>query len=160
MFCPKCGMKNNASAKFCEVCGAEMIDNQLSVQRKTYTDSAKKGSDLPKKALDLSRKGLDLLKKGIDAAKKGIPQLITKLKALPKIVKMSSAIALVLVIAIIAFSMIGSAITGPENVVNSYFKAKTNGNWNKMFAYLSINESEFIKTPGSVKASNISGFLK
>ena len=144
MFCPKCGMKNNADIKFCEACGAEMIDNQPPVQRKVSADLLMKGSGLPKKALNISRKGLDLSKKGLEAVKKGIPQFITKLKSLPKIVKMASAIALALFVAIIAFSMIGSTVTGPESVVNGYFKAKTNGDWNKVFGYLSINESEFV----------------
>ena len=121
MFCPKCGVPNESDFAICVACGAELVDNQ------------------PKKTAFLEK------------VLQNIGQLPKKLKTLPKSVKRLSLIAAVLAVATIIFYLVGSAITDPENIAHGYFKAKAEGNWQKVFTYLSLQNSDFVNKDSFAK---------
>lgn len=122
MFCPKCGTNNIDSVNFCATCGAELVDNQP--EQKTIT---------------------------MNTVIAGAKELPAKIKTLPKLVKQLSVAALALIVVIIAVSAVGSAVTDPKNIAKGYFEAKANGDWNKMYGYLSLDNSDFINKNNFLK---------
>lgn len=52
--------------------------------------------------------------------------------------------ALLLIIVITVFSVIGSSKSSPEGVAKQYFKASSEGNWEKVYGYLNTQSSEFL----------------
>lgn len=52
--------------------------------------------------------------------------------------------ALLLIIVISVFSVIGSSKSSPEGVAKQYFKASSQGNWEKVYGYLNTQSSEFL----------------
>jgi len=115
MFCQKCGKNNEGTMNFCMSCGERLVDNQPAVQSLSFDSVIKRAKELPSKA-----------------------------KGLPKWVKRISVVALVLIVVGVVLNAIGTTITDPKNIVKGYFEAKANGDWDKMYSYLSLDESEFI----------------
>ena len=122
MFCGKCGTNNEDGIRFCASCGEELVDNQP-IQQTISLNSVVAGAK----------------------------QLPAKIKALPKLIKQLSVAALGIIVLIVLFSAIGSAVTNPQNIAKGYFEAKTNGDWNKMYSYLSLDNSDFINKNNFMK---------
>lgn len=122
MFCPKCGSDNAGGVMQCTSCGAELVGNQQSVNLST------------KPTKNFSADTLLGIVKGFPG----------KVKALPKIAKQISIAVLALVVVVIAFSSIGSAIANPKNIVKGYFQARLDSDYKKMYSYLALEKSDFI----------------
>jgi len=122
VFCPKCGANNESGVAFCASCGMALVDNQ-----------AKKIVITP------------------DSVQKAAKKLPKQIKGIPKIVKGLFVVVMVLAALAIAFFMVGSSVTDPQNVAKGYFEAFANNDWGKMYSYLSFEKSEFINKDSFIK---------
>jgi hypothetical protein len=86
-----------------------------------------------------------------ESAQNTAGELTAKVKAVPKRAKLLALAILVLIAAFIVFYIIGSSLTSPENVARGYFISKTSGDWEKMYSFLSLEDSEFINQENFVK---------
>ena len=76
----------------------------------------------------------------------GHKTFLQRAKGWPESTKRALSIVSVLIVATILYAIIGSAITAPRNTAQSYFRAKANGNWNRVYSFYNLDkyESEFI----------------
>ena len=93
----------------------------------------------------------------------GHKPFLERAKEWPQSTKKALRIVSILIVVIILFAAIGSAITAPINTVRGYFQAKTNGNWGKAYGYLPLedHETDFINKNSFIKLhenTNITSF--
>lgn len=113
MFCGECGTKNAKGAKFCESCGATLVEEK-SVPN-TKTDKKTTNND----------------------------NLATKVSKMSKQNKIIMGIVIAIVVIFIAFYAIMSSKLSPKAIAEDYFLAVANVDANKLYKYLDIDESEF-----------------
>lgn len=113
MFCGECGTKNAKGAKFCESCGATLVEEKS--ETKTKTDKKTANND----------------------------SLATKVNKMSKQNKIIMSIIVAIVVIFIAFYAIMSSKLSPKAIAEDYFLAVANVDANKLYKYLDIDESEF-----------------
>lgn len=113
MFCGECGTKNAKGAKFCESCGATLVEEKSGTKTKTDKKTANNDS------------------------------LATKVNKMSKQNKIIMSIIVVIVVIFIAFYAIMSSKLSPKAIAEDYFLAVANVDANKLYKYLDIDESEF-----------------
>lgn len=140
MFCPECGKENSDKSTYCAECGAKLVDNSGDLGSINTFDFDRLKSDL--------KKVKDSAKKVIDSAGEKVKEIDTqevreKAEKNKKSIVLAGAIG-ILIIALIIFFSVGKSLTSPEKVAENYFEALKDGNYEKMFSYIDVNESEFI----------------
>ena len=118
-FCPECGQKNDITSKFCESCGTKLFEEQPAVQ------------NTPTPISNMN----------IKSAKKTA-------KRIPKKIIIAVGLVASVVILVAALFTVGNAITDPSDIAEKYFFALVDGDYEKAFAYLDIDESEFVNKDG------------
>lgn len=113
MFCGECGTKNAKGAKFCESCGATLVEEKSGTKTKTDKKTANNDS------------------------------LATKVNKMSKQNKIIMSIIVAIVVIFIAFYAIMSSKLSPKAIAEDYFLAVANVDANKLYKYLDIDESEF-----------------
>lgn len=131
MFCPKCGKNNNDSSQFCEACGSELIDNQPTSQSISM-------NDIQQKVMP-------------NAGISGYNGQLSKTKRLPKSVKILLILNLIFLFVVIVISVIASSLTSPKHIAKGYFNTIVDGDWNKMYSYFSLENSDFINQDSFIK---------
>ena len=130
MFCPRCGTTNPDGSRFCEGCGNILENNTAPAPEQQYAPPATNpdGGQQPKPdvVINIPKVDTDKVKNTI-MAKKGI--------IIP--------IAAVL-LAFIVFIGIGSSLSSPEKVVKSYFQALTESDYDAMYNYMALPDSELV----------------
>ena len=122
MFCPECGTKNDDTALFCENCGTKLQQKEQSQEQMSNQQTN------VKTMVGVSRQPMS---------------------------RKTKSILVVLVIAIIAsivFSVVGKKVTSPEKIALNYFKDVANANWEKVYTYYDLSESEFVNKESFTKA--------
>jgi hypothetical protein len=136
IFCPECGKKNEGNALFCENCGARLEEMTPS--------PAARSVNMPSNAVKPS--AIDMIGTTLQAVRR-IP---------PKTIRLLASVASLMVVAVI-FYMIGAAITNPDGIVKGYFKALSEGEYEKVYAYLSLDETDFINAESFTKYMSSQG---
>lgn len=113
MFCPNCGTENDGSAVFCENCGTKIIEEQ----RLTVTDNVFVDQRV--------NSGLGKLINFVTTHRTLLAGLISCL------------------VVVIIFFVIGNALSSPDRVVSKYAKALSDGNYEKLYGALKIEDSAF-----------------
>lgn len=131
MFCPKCCKNNNDSSQFCEACGSELIDNQPTSQSISM-------NDIQQKVMP-------------NAGISGYNGQLSKTKRLPKSVKILLILNLIFLFVVIVISVIASSLTSPKHIAKGYFNTIVDGDWNKMYSYFSLENSDFINQDSFIK---------
>ena len=137
MFCQNCGTKNQDDALFCEACGTKLIKEPGKGAAMGPGKEPGKGPAMgpgkePGKGPAMgSGKAPG---KGQRASGKKVPVLL--------IVWIAEAVALLAVLAGAFF--IGKSGTGPEKTALNYFINVANGDWEKAYEKLDVEESSFI----------------
>ena len=117
MFCQNCGAKNEAGARVCAKCGVEMVDNQPGKNPNVSTTA-----QLAEDAKKVSK----------------------KIKKVPKIVKIMAGAVVALLILAFAVVQLGASAAKPQKIAMKYFEAWASADWDKVYGYLALEESEFI----------------
>jgi uncharacterized membrane protein YvbJ len=120
IFCQECGQKNKITASFCESCGAALINNQSVATAPSPQTSARK----------LSGVSFTSVAQGIKKASKRMKMIV------------ASVVAVAVIIA--AFFIIGNAVTNPAGIAKGYFQAMADGEYEKAFQYLALENSDFV----------------
>lgn len=113
MFCGECGTKNAKGAKFCESCGATLVEEKSATKNKADKKTTNNDS------------------------------LATKVNKMSKQNKIIMGIIVAIVVIFIAFYAIMSSKLSPKAIAEDYFLAVANVDANKLYKYLDIDESEF-----------------
>ena len=124
MFCPECGTKNDDDALFCENCGKKIKDGSEKIE--IIQDNEQKSAEVN------------------NQAKQDVNTTITPRKPIRKKTKMIIGLVAVVSIAIIIFSVVGKKLTNPERIALNYFKDVAAADWEKVYNYYDLSESEFI----------------
>ncbi len=142
MFCPECGTKNDDGAIFCASCGM----NLQNAATPTATESAPVESPV-QTPLQPEMQPFNYTQMAQQQPVQpqynntAVPKQPIKINPL-MIVTMVEA--LVFVIAIVAFVLIGKSTYSHKKVAEAYFESLKAGDWKSAYEYLDVKESEFI----------------
>ena len=128
MFCPECGKPNPDENRFCQYCSALLVDNSAEQFQQPVAQPVSDNGQQAKPDVVVSIPKVDTAKV------KGFIQKQKKL--LVPIVAV--------VIALIVFVAIGSSLSSPEKVVESYFTALTENDYEAMYKQLALPESDLL----------------
>ena len=157
MFCPKCGTGNEESARFCEKCGAPLIDNsaapQMTAPQPQMTAPQPQAVPQQPQMTAPQPQAAPSQPQMTAPQPQGMPpQPATPRKPMsPAVIKIIIAAAAAVVL-IIAFIVTGSVLSNPKRVVEKYFVAASKGNWEKVYSYIDIPKGEFITKDLMAKA--------
>lgn len=128
MFCPNCGKENEDGSLFCEVCGGKILEEQQVEENK--------GTSTEDKASEISSYYNNTSSNNVKVA------VVKKPLSLKK--KIGIIAGVVIVASVVTFYVVGNKLSNPEKVANEYMQCQVDKDWDKMYDYLSVEESEFI----------------
>lgn len=130
MFCPDCGKPNKDDSRFCEECGAALVESEV-LEQPLYNEFEENAA--------------------ADRYEVELPHIdFTKVIEFLKKAKFVLIPVLAVVVLFTAFYTIGSAVSAPEKVVEKYFTALSEGDYKQMYQQLAlpnddaINEETFV----------------
>ncbi len=154
MFCPKCGTSNEESAKFCEKCGAPLIDNTVAAPQPEITaPQPQAAAPQPQAAAPQPQAAAPQPQMTAPQPQAAAPQpqmAAPQPQAVAPKKPMSPATLKIIIAAAAAFALIiifiitGSVLSNPKRTVEKYFTAVSAGNWEKVYGYVDIPKGEFI----------------
>ena len=121
MFCPECGTKNDDDARFCENCGTKLQEQEI-------TQGKEQGQNQAQTQVQAQPK----------------PANVVPRQPMSSKTKMILVLAALVVVAIIVFSVVGNKLTDPERIALNYFKDVASADWEKVYNYYDLSESEFV----------------
>lgn len=133
MFCPNCGMKNDEDALFCESCGTRLTDEQQPEPAQVQTELVQAESVQPSEYYTAP-------------AEYQTPAPMEKNKVI-LVVEVILAVA-----AIALFICTGKNIFSVDHVAGNYFKTLMDADWDKVYDFLDVTETEFINKDAFVAA--------
>lgn len=86
-----------------------------------------------------------------NAGTSGYNGQLSKTKRLPKSVKILLILNLIFLFVVIVISVIASSLTSPKHIAKGYFNTIVDGDWNKMYSYFSLENSDFINQDSFIK---------
>jgi uncharacterized Zn finger protein (UPF0148 family) len=128
MFCPNCGKENEDGSLFCEACGGKILEEQQVVENKR-TSAEDKASEISSYYNNTSSNNVKVA-------------VVKKPLSLKK--KIGIIAGVVIVALVVTFYVIGNKLSNPEKVAEEYMQCQVDKDWDKMYDYLSIEESDFI----------------
>lgn len=130
MYCPECGTPNPDSSEYCANCGAELVEHVGRPQQSSVESLAQYAEVV--KSVDYQ------------SYIKGFLGFINKYK------KIIIPVVCVIVVLCIA-GKIGSNLSSPERIAEKYFESLVDSDYDKMFDYVMVSESDFIDEERFVK---------
>lgn len=128
MFCPNCGKENEDGSLFCEACGGKILEEQQVEENK--------GTSTEDKVSEISSYYNNTYSNNVKVA------VVKKPLSLKK--KIGIIAGVVIVASVVTFYVIGNKLSNPEKVAEEYMQCQVDKDWDKMYDYLSVEESEFI----------------
>jgi len=143
MFCPECGTKNEDGAKFCENCGTRLtVEENIAQTQATVSNSMNTTQVQP--AVNESTAQTQRV------ANNSVPTKTTK--PMSKGVKIGIVAAIVVIIVGVVLNNKFKKDTSPETVAKEYFEDVAAANWEDVYGYYDLTESNFINKKMYAKA--------
>lgn len=152
MFCPNCGTKNPDDAIFCEACGSTLTDfdgdpagvNPVGEVTNPARDYRNEPAVYPVQTQTPPQPtyGKDYYSE--ISATAGAVSVKAPRKPIPKKVWIILLAAVVLAAARIGFFSVGNAQSKPEKTAEQFMSAIRNKDWDKMYSYVTMPESQFL----------------
>lgn len=148
MFCPNCGTNCKEGATFCGNCGFALNANQTQANAQPVANPAPQATEATPVQQAAPVQPVAPVQPAAPAAPKSsfdFKKLLNE-TILPFIKKFKVALIAVaaLIVAIIAFCIIGSSVSNPENVVEDYIEGLKSSDWEAVYDTLAVEESEFV----------------
>lgn len=124
MFCPKCGERNDAGAKFCAQCGCKLDQTSQPVEKISIPTPKKQENQILNYIGDLSKKGKQVI---------GI-------------------LSVVLILSIVLFYKNGTAYDTPKKALEKYQEYSAARKYGKLYELFDIKESKFVNKKTFVQA--------
>lgn len=128
MFCPNCGKENEDGSLFCEACGGKILEEKQAVENM--------GTSTEGKAFEKNSYYNNTTSNNVK-----VP-VVKKPLSLKK--KIGVIAGVVIVALVVTFYVVGNKLSNPEKVAEEYMQCQVDKDWDKMYDYLSVEESEFI----------------
>lgn len=137
MYCPECGTPNPDSSEYCANCGAELVEHTGRPQQSSVESLSQYAQEV---------KSYAQVVKSVDYQSyiKGFLGFLNKYK------KILIPVICVIVVLCVA-GKIGSSLSSPERIAEKYFESLVDSDYDKMFDYVMVNESDFIDEERFVK---------
>lgn len=159
MFCPECGTKNEDNALFCASCGAKIEDTTISTPTESApTETVTQTTDYSQfgttpqpeqAATNYSQFGTtpqQPVQQNFNASFNANPQPVAPkapIKINPLMI-VTIAEAVLVIVAIVVFALVGKSTYSYEKVAKSYFDALVAGDWETAYELIDVTDSEFI----------------
>lgn len=124
MFCPKCGERNDAGAKFCAQCGCKLDQTSQADKKISIPTPKKQENQILNYIGDLSKKGKQVI---------GI-------------------LSVILVLSIVLFYKNGTAYDTPKKALEKYQEYSAARKYGKLYELFDIKESKFVNKKTFVQA--------
>lgn len=124
MFCPKCGERNSADAKFCAQCGCKLDEQVQTAQTATKHSTQEVKKQILDKFGDSSMKGKQII----------------------------GVLSVILIISIVMFYKNGTAYDTPKKALEKYQEYSGARKYGKLYDLFDIEESDFVNKKTFVKA--------
>lgn len=142
MFCENCGTKNQDGAVFCENCGTKLVQPQAAPQMNQVPPVQPQAAPQMNQVPPVQPQMAPQFQQPVQPKKpfKLTPQILIPIIA-----------GIVVIIAAVAFVLIGKSTSDPEKVVKKYLDAVADKDWKKAYAMLEVKESDFLNEENYIK---------
>lgn len=120
MYCPECGKSNPEGLSNCQYCHSELKDN-MNIARMKNVHLEKYVSKIKK----------------VDS---------TGIKEFLKRNKKAIVFCTLILLAVAAFIVTGNVLSSPQRIVKKYFNSYSSKDFEKMYSFIDVNETEFINS--------------
>lgn len=152
MFCSECGTKNKKKSLFCENCGHKMEENnsvetekviEVSKKDEIKVESKKETENKKVQVKETNEQKKEIIKKDNNEVENEVKQNnVESIK--PKNKKhIGLYILIVIIAALVGCYLYFSNLFSPKKVAEEYFNALVNADFDKLYEYFDIENSEF-----------------
>lgn len=158
MFCPNCGTKNDDAALFCESCGTKLEDTPVTPVEPQETPVAPQSVPVtPQPQVNTQQAQFSAQPQFNAQQPQFSAQLAPKAKVSP-LLFVTIGEAVLTLIMVIVFFVVGNNVFGYKNVAQTYFEAICAGDWDTAYDQLDIVESTFINKENFIASQkNLAG---
>ncbi len=171
MYCPECGKWNPEESELCEYCGT-VFEEELSAPQQSFNQSVwvnapaeRNQNDVygapyregASQAFDRAQFQSDVyrVKKAVKSTANVVSQKAKHLdtqenrQAVQRLANNKMFLPLVclvvfFIVAVVCFFAVGFSLTKPERIAEKYFECCIEGDYEKMYSYVDITESDFV----------------
>ena len=158
MFCPNCGTKNDDAALFCESCGTKLEDTPVTPVEPQETPVAPQSAPVtPQPQVNTQQAQFSAQPQFNAQQPQFSAQPAPKAKVSP-LLFVTIGEAVLTLIMVIVFFVVGNNVFGYKNVAQTYFEAICAGDWDTAYDQLDIVESTFINKENFIASQkNLAG---